>query len=76
MTVGFALMVLGGIFTLGSSVSSFNSRIDESSRQIIELQEKSKQYEEDSLDAKVRMSEIQTQLKSIDATLVEIKQKL
>lgn len=73
-SVAFLLMVAGALISGAVWVANTQSHIDEVTRQVEVTRQDVEQLKSDTNDAKVKYAEIQTQLKSIDATLIEIKQ--
>lgn len=74
VTVGFALLIIGAIFAAGMNISLYQTRVEASEKAIGELQQKQEKNEADNIQMQIKLSEIQTTLKSVDATLTEIKQ--
>lgn len=76
VTVGFFILIIGGVFGTGSYVANLQNTVSANQVDITELQKAKEKSDEQALANQLRLTEIQTQLKSIDVTLSEIKQKL
>ena len=70
------VMAIGAIITFTTFISDIKTRSIDNHNRIVEMEQDINKMQAETNESKVKYSEIQTQLKNIDATLIEIKQKL
>lgn len=70
------VMAVGAIITFTTFISDIKTRSVDNKNKISDIERDLQGIHNETNDSKIKYTEIQTQLKNIDATLVEIKQKL
>ena len=70
------VMFVGAIIAFTTFISDIKTRSIDNRNRIVEIEQDINKMQAETNESKVKYSEIQTQLKNIDATLMEIKQKL
>lgn len=70
------VMAIGAVITFTTFITDIKNRSIDNKNRILELEQELVKINNENNESKVKYSEIQTQLKNIDATLIEIKQKL
>lgn len=78
ITVSVALMVMfaGAVFTVATWSTDVRRSTIDNTQSITDIKADVAKLQIESVDSRVKFSEIQTQLKSIDLSLVEIKERL
>jgi len=66
----------GALVTVTTTYNQMQSRISENARQIVQLNAQISTLSNDSINAKVQLSDIQAQLKNIDTNILDVKQRL
>ena len=75
-SVSFLLLLAGALATATMWVANMQNRVEAISSSVKESRSDIDQLKSESTITQIKFTEIQTQLKSIDATLVEIKDAL
>ena len=75
-SVAFLVGVGSFIWTSSQQVSEVRTQIEQNVQQIEDLKDSVSELETEGVTTQLKLTEIQTQLRGIDATLLEIKQKL
>lgn len=75
-SVAFLIMLAGALITGTTWISSMQSRTEALEKSSIESKADIAKLKNESTQTQIKFTEIQTQLKSIDTTLLEIKEKL
>lgn len=70
------VMSVGAVITFTTFITDIKNRSVDNRNRIVEIEQDINKMQAETNESKVKYSEIQTQLKNIDATLIEIKQKL
>ena len=70
------VMAVGAVITFTTFITDIKSRSIDNKNRLNAVEEDLQKIHNETNDSKVKYSEIQVQLKNIDATLLEIKQKL
>lgn len=76
VSIALVLMFAGAIFTVATWTTDVRNITQRNKTDIVDLRNDVTQLKVDSTTSQVKFTEIQTQLKSIDATLLEIKERL
>lgn len=76
MSLAFMIMIAGALITGVSWINTTQNRIDNLTISVQGQRVEINQLKTDSTNSQIKFTEIQTQLKSIDTTLLEIKDKL
>lgn len=78
ITVSFALLIMfaGAIFTIATWVGDTRHNTTQNTTDISSLKADVVKLQGSDTETKVKLTEIQTQLKSIDTSLLEIKERL
>lgn len=76
VSLALVLMFAGAVWTGAITVSSWDNRVSALEKQDVEQDKKIIELSSDNVNAKVQLSEIQTQLKNIDTNILDIKQRL
>ncbi len=70
------VMAVGAVITFTTFITDIKSRSIDNKNRLNAVEEDLQKIHNENNDSKVKYSEIQVQLKNIDETLLEIKQKL
>ena len=76
LSITLIIMFAGAIFTVSTWVSDTRYNTAQNTRDITTVRADVVKLQTEGTDAKVKFTEIQTQLKGIDASLLEIKESL
>lgn len=78
ITVSVALLTMfaGAIFTIATWSTDMRRSTIQNTQDITTIQADIIELRADSIDGRVKLTEIQTQLKNIDLSLIEIKERL
>lgn len=76
VTVTLAFMFAGACFTIATWVGDTRHNTATNTQDIGNLKSDVTKLQSENIDTKVKLTEIQTQLKSIDISLIEIKERL
>lgn len=76
ISVALLIFLGGALITATIQVQNLRNQVDNNTGSIGKLQERIGGLESDSVTTKVQLSDIQAQLRGIDANLLEIKQRL
>lgn len=76
LSVALIIMFAGAIMTATTTFNRIDTRGKQNAETTTDLRERVTKLEAESNESQVKFTEIQTQLKSIDANLLEIKEKL
>ena len=76
VSITFALMVAGALVSGVTWINMTQNNINELTAQTADNAARINKLQDDTNEAKLKYTEIATQLRNIDTTLVEIKQKL
>lgn len=76
ISVALLIFLGGALITATIQVQNVRNQVDNNAGSIGKLQERIGGLESDSVTTKVQLSDIQAQLRGIDANLLEIKQRL
>ena len=76
LSVALVVMLAGGLFTIATWVADQRNRLTITEGTVLNIRADVTKLQAESTDSRIKYTEIQTQLKSIDATLLEIKERL
>lgn len=76
ISIALVIMLTGALFTLATYFADQRNRLTIVESAQVSLRGDITKLQTESTDSRIKYTEIQTQLKSIDTTLLEIKEKL